>query len=52
MRSMANWVSRCATGVAVAAALTLAGGTAMAQEKKVRANMAGAFPSSDRKSVV
>ena len=46
MRSIGKRVVRFASGVAIAAALAFAGGSAMAQEKKVRANMAGAFPSS------
>ena len=46
MRSIRKRVARLATGVALAASIALSGGSAMAQEKKVRANMAGGFPSS------
>lgn len=46
MRSIRKRVARLATGAALAASIALSGGSAMAQEKKVRANMAGAFPSS------
>jgi len=45
MRSIGKRVARLASGIAVAASLALVGGSAMAQEKKVRVQMAGAFPS-------
>jgi TRAP-type mannitol/chloroaromatic compound transport system substrate-binding protein len=46
MGRMDSRIVRFAAGVALAGALALAAGQAAAQEKKVRANMAGAFPSS------
>ena len=46
MRILKHWATRVAAGVAVAAGLTFSAGIAQAQEKRVRAQMAGAFPSS------
>ena len=46
MRRIRQWATRVAAGAAVAAGLALATGAAEAQEKRVRVQMAGAFPSS------
>ena len=46
MALIAKRLARLASGVALAASLVFGAGSAMAQEKKVRVQMAGAFPSS------
>ena len=44
MALIAKRLARLASGVALAASLVFGAGSAMAQEKKVRVQMAGAFP--------
>jgi TRAP-type mannitol/chloroaromatic compound transport system substrate-binding protein len=46
MQSIKGWLTRAAAGLAIAGGVMIGAGPADAQEKRVRANMAGAFPSS------